>query len=57
MSLQNNSLKISIVVVFYNMRREARRTLYSMSAEYQKDVGETDYEVIAIDNNSEYPLD
>jgi len=57
MSLQNNSMKISIVVVFYNMRREARRTLYSMSAEYQKDVGETDYEVIAIDNNSEYPLD
>ena len=31
--------------------------MYSMSADYQKDVGHTDYEVIAIDNGSGYPLD
>jgi len=49
--------RISIIVNFYNMRREAERTLYSLSSGYQKGVDPKDYEVIAIDNGSTEPLD
>lgn len=52
-----NKPKLSVVVVFYNMRREARRTLLSLTAAYQKNVAACDYEVIAIDSNSTEPLD
>jgi glycosyltransferase involved in cell wall biosynthesis len=47
---------LSIIVIFHNMRREARRTLYSLSTKYQNDVKFSDYEVIAIDNGSAQPL-
>ena len=50
-------MKLSIVVIFHNMRREAKRTLYSLSKAYQRDVDSLDYEVIAIDNASAEPLD
>lgn len=43
---------LSIVVIFYEMRREARRTLFSLSREFQENLGDTCYEVIAIDNGS-----
>lgn len=48
--------KISVIVIFHNMRREARRTLFSLSAAYQQNVDIEDYEVIAIDNGSSRPL-
>lgn len=44
------------MVIFHNMRREAQRTLYTLSTYYQLDVNNDDYEVIAIDNGSEHPL-
>jgi hypothetical protein len=47
---------LTVVVNFYNNGREAARTLYSLSAKYQN-VSETLYRVIAVDNNSEKPLD
>jgi cephalosporin hydroxylase len=43
---------LSVVVVFYNMRREAARTLHSLSRSYQRGVEDLDYEVIVIDNGS-----
>lgn len=49
--------KLSVVIIFYNMRREAERTLYSLTTEYQKGVVESDYEVIVLDSNSSEPLD
>jgi glycosyltransferase involved in cell wall biosynthesis len=49
-------MKLSIVVIFYNMRREAERTLYSLSNAYQLDSRSLDYEVIAVDNGSTEPL-
>ena len=49
--------KISIVVVFFNMRREAARTLFAFTTTYQRDVDEADYEVIVVDSNSSEPLD
>lgn len=48
---------LSVVVVFHNMRREAPRTLFSLSPAYQRDVKADEYEVIAIDNASQEPLD
>lgn len=43
---------ISIIVVVYNMAREAPRTLFSLSASYQRDVDAGDYEIIVVDNGS-----
>lgn len=48
---------LSVVVVFYDMRREAERTLYSLTPAYQRGVSAWEYEVIAVDNGSRYPLD
>ena len=50
-------LLLSIVVVFHNMRREAERTLYTLSPAYQKNVTGEEYEVIAVDNGSDQPLE
>jgi hypothetical protein len=50
--------KLSVVVVFFEMRREAVRTLYTLSPSYQRGIAADDYEVIAIDNGSiRAPLD
>ncbi len=48
---------LSVVVVVYNMRREAARTLRSLQAGYQRDIGEDDYEVLVVENGSTEPLD
>ncbi|MDE4175208.1 glycosyltransferase [Phaeobacter sp. PT47_59] len=50
-------MKLSIVIIFHNMRREATRSLFSLSPTYQQAATEDDYEVIAIDNGSQSPLD
>lgn len=49
-------MKLSVVVIFHNMRREAVRTLFSLGRAGQTDVEDLDYEVIAIDNGSSVPL-
>ena len=43
---------LSVVVVFYNMRREAERTLRSLSRAYQQQIDDLRYEVIVVDNGS-----
>ncbi|MEM8696108.1 MAG: glycosyltransferase family 2 protein [Pseudomonadota bacterium] len=48
---------LSIVVIFHDMRREAERTLYTLSTAYQRGASTALYEVIAIDNGSRAPLD
>lgn len=48
-----DTVDMSIVVVFYNMAREAHRTLQALSRSYQQGVGGITYEVIAIDNGSD----
>jgi Glycosyl transferase family 2 len=48
---------VSVVVVVYNMAREAPRTLYSLSAAYQRHIDPDDYEVIVVDNGSNPPFD
>jgi len=49
-------MKLSIIVIFYDMKREAERTLYSLSDRYQEHVDGSDWEVIAIDNGSNDPI-
>jgi hypothetical protein len=39
------------------MAREAPRTLYSLSAAYQRNIAAKDYEIIVVDNGSTPPLD
>src|SRR5215470_1005589 len=43
---------LSVVVVVYNIPREAPRTLFSLSAEYQRGIDPDEYEVIVVDNGS-----
>ena len=43
---------LSIVVVFYNMKREAARTLHSLSRAYQQGVADLDYEIVVVENGS-----
>jgi glycosyltransferase involved in cell wall biosynthesis len=47
---------LSVVVNFFNNRREARNTLHSLSAGYQRGIDGLAYEVIAVDNGSSEPL-
>jgi glycosyltransferase involved in cell wall biosynthesis len=56
-SLHRPGPKLSVIVVVYNMRREAPRTLFSLSAGCQEGVGADQYEVIVVDNGSTDPLD
>jgi hypothetical protein len=48
--------KLTILVNFHNMRREAARTLYTLSSHYQVGISPGNYDVIAIDNGSTEPL-
>lgn len=48
--------RLSIVVVFHEMRREAARTLETMAVPYQRGVAAGDCEIIAVDNGSRAPL-
>jgi hypothetical protein len=43
---------LSVIVIFYDMPREAPRTLYSLSKKYQCLDTDVQYEVVAIDNGS-----
>lgn len=47
---------LSVIVAFYNMAREAPRTLFTLSPSYQRGVSYTDYEVLAVDAGSTVPL-
>jgi glycosyltransferase involved in cell wall biosynthesis len=46
---------MTVIVISYNMNRELPRTLYSLSAEFQRDVSRDEYEVILVDNGSKIP--
>jgi cephalosporin hydroxylase len=45
--------ELAVVVVVHNMRREAARTLHSLSRSYQRGVDDLDYEVVVVENGSE----
>jgi glycosyltransferase involved in cell wall biosynthesis len=45
--------KLSVVIILYNMTREAARSLHALSDAYQTGVKAQDYEVIVVDNGSD----
>ena len=47
---------LSVIAVFFNMRREAMRTLRTLSRGYQHIEATSRYEVVVIDNGSPMPL-
>ena len=47
---------LTVVAAFFNMRREAARTLYTLSSDYQRGTSASDYHVVALDNGSTDPL-
>lgn len=49
--------ELSIVVIVYDMPLQARRTLQSLTAQYQEGVSEADYEVIVVENQSANNID
>jgi glycosyltransferase involved in cell wall biosynthesis len=54
--LKNDRPAISVIVVMFNMVREAKRTLLSLSVPFQQGVSNNEYEVIVVDNGSTEPL-
>lgn len=48
--------KVSVIVIIYNMQREAPRTLHSLSPAYQREISAEDYEVLVYENGSDAPL-
>ena len=51
------AVTLSVIVNFYNMQREAARTLTSLRSDYQHGADDLDYEVLCIDNGSQSPLE
>lgn len=50
-------MKLSVILVAYDMPREIPRTLQSLAPGYQQGIGDLEYEVIVVDNGSTRPLD
>lgn len=48
---------LSIVVIVYRMAEQALNTLYTLSSHYQRQVRESDYEIIVVENRSDQTLD
>jgi len=53
----NDPLHMTILVVFFNMRREAKRTLHTLTTAYQRECDPEQYDVVAIDHGSRERLD
>lgn len=47
----STKITLSVVVVFFNMQREAARTLFSLSRDYQQNI-DFEYEILVVDNGS-----
>jgi glycosyltransferase involved in cell wall biosynthesis len=50
-------MKLSVILISYNMAREIPRTLRGLSRSYQQGAQDLDYEVLLVDNGSPVPLD
>lgn len=56
-SLNEAKPLLSIIVIAYDMQRQALNTLISLSTDYQQDVSADDYEVIVVENRSRRNMD
>jgi glycosyltransferase involved in cell wall biosynthesis len=50
-------MKLSVILICYDMAREIPRTLQALSRTYQRGAQDLEYEVILVDNGSPQPLD
>lgn len=50
-------LKLSIIIVVFNMRRAAPRSIQSLTAPYQRGLHSDDYEILVVENGSSDALD
>jgi len=50
-------MKLSVLLISYNMAREIPRSLQALSRTYQHGIEGLDYEVVLVDNGSPVPLD
>jgi len=50
-------LRLSIIIVVYNMQREAPRSILSLTTPYQQGIDRDDYEILVVENGSSEPLD
>jgi glycosyltransferase involved in cell wall biosynthesis len=50
-------MKLSVILISYDMAREIPRTLQSLSRTYQQGAQDLTYEVLLVDNGSPVPLD
>lgn len=48
--------RLSVIAVFHEMRREAARTLRTLTVPYQRGIDAAEVEIIAVDNGSRAPL-
>jgi glycosyltransferase involved in cell wall biosynthesis len=49
-------MKLSVIVIAYNMQRELPRTLQALARSYQTAAAALEYEIIVVDNGSPQPL-
>jgi glycosyltransferase involved in cell wall biosynthesis len=49
-------MKLSVILIAYDMAREIPRTLQSLSRSYQQDAQDLTYEILLVDNGSPVPL-
>ncbi|MFU8764133.1 MAG: glycosyltransferase family 2 protein [Haliea sp.] len=49
-------MKLSVIVIAYNMQRELPRTLQALARSYQSAAADLEYEIIVVDNGSSQPL-
>lgn len=54
---ENEVIKLSIIVIAYNMQRVIPRTIRSLLSPYQTNMSNTDYEILIIENGSSNRLD
>lgn len=50
-------MKLSVIVISYDMAREVPRTLQGLARDYQLGAADLEYEVLLVDNGSPEPLD
>ena len=51
-SKKKEKIKISVIVINFNMERELPRTIFSLQAPYQIDISNDEIEIIVVDNGS-----
>ena len=56
MRAEAGPLKLSVIVIIYEMQRAAPRTVRSLVAPYQQGIDPADYEIIVVENGSREPL-